>query len=556
MIDPREAVRSDSRLMTWRARDSMKASLAWGLLVLAIALSLGIRFRLLDTPLERDEGEYAYVAQLVLDGTSPYAAAYSMKTPGVALAYAPFIALLGDTPAAIRTCLMLVNAATIWLIFLFARRLHGTVEGAVAAAVFSVLSLGPGTQGLFANAEHFVNFFAVAGLLVLLRARESRRRGGCLAAGALLGLAILMKQHGIAFAAFGGLILLVPRPGSPYRRSLLLFFALGAFLPISMLALTLWWTEGLDSFLFWSIEYAWRYLSFVTPGEGVGFGLNGLVGVIASAPFAWLLALFGLCALAWDPSSRLRAGFLLAFGAFSFAAVSPAFRFRPHYFLYLLPVVSLWAAVGTAALARLLAPRDRARWQEAVQIALVVFVLGASLNQHSEMLFRMSPDEVSASSFGPNPFPEAVEVSRVLRERSDPGDRIALLASEPEIYFYTHLRSAAPFLYMTELLRDQEISLVLQREMIAAVEVARPRYFVFSSRFDPFTGASRRGAPLFRWARAVVRREFTRIGVVEIRRDGPSRYQWGENVPMPRGATDWLMVYERTSPAQPPLNQL
>ncbi len=41
--------------------------------------------------------------QLVLDGVSPYAAAYSIKTPGVALVYAPFVRLLGDTPVLIRS---------------------------------------------------------------------------------------------------------------------------------------------------------------------------------------------------------------------------------------------------------------------------------------------------------------------------------------------------------------------------------------------------------------------------------------------------------------------
>ena len=534
----------------------MKASIAWGMLALAVALSFGIRFRLLDTPLERDEGEYAYIAQLVLDGVSPYASAYSMKTPGVALAYAPFIAWLGDTPAAVRASLIVVNAATIVLIFFFACRLLGTAEGAVAAVVFSVLSLGPGAQGLFANAEQFVNVFTMGGLVVLLGARESGGYSRCLAAGVLLGLAILMKQHGIAFAAFAGALLLLRREGTRWQLSHFVFFALGGLVPITLLVVTLGWAGGLDSFRFWSIEYAWRYLSVVTPGDGVRFGLNGLGRVIASAPFAWLLALFGALACAWDPISRSRAGFLLAFSGCSIAAVALGLRFRPHYFLFLLPAVSLWAAVGTTAFARLLAPRDRAGWQAAAQIVLVVFALGASLAQHRELLFRMSPEEVSATSFGSNPFREAVEVSRVLRERSDRNDRIAMLASEPEIYFYSHLRSASPFLYMTELLRDQEISRTLQREMIAAFEQARPRYLVISSRFDPFQRGPWRDTPLYEWARGAVRREFVRIGVVEIRRDGPSRYHWGENLTMPPRNSDWLMVYERAARTQPAANHL
>ncbi|MCP3982767.1 MAG: hypothetical protein GY723_00165, partial [bacterium] len=57
----------------------------WLTLLLVVLTTLAIRVRLLDVPLERDEGEYAYVAQLLLDGVPPYQQAYTMKLPGVAL---------------------------------------------------------------------------------------------------------------------------------------------------------------------------------------------------------------------------------------------------------------------------------------------------------------------------------------------------------------------------------------------------------------------------------------------------------------------------------------
>lgn len=41
-----------------------------------------IRYRLLALPLERDEGEYALMGQLILKGIPPYEMAYSMKLPG------------------------------------------------------------------------------------------------------------------------------------------------------------------------------------------------------------------------------------------------------------------------------------------------------------------------------------------------------------------------------------------------------------------------------------------------------------------------------------------
>ena len=50
--------------------------------VIVFDLVIAIRIRLLGIPLERDEGEYAYAGQLMLQGIPPYKLAYNMKFPG------------------------------------------------------------------------------------------------------------------------------------------------------------------------------------------------------------------------------------------------------------------------------------------------------------------------------------------------------------------------------------------------------------------------------------------------------------------------------------------
>ena len=55
---------------------------AWIVLaVIVLGLVIVIRIRLLGIPLERDEGEYAYAGQLLLQGIPPYKLAYNMKFP-------------------------------------------------------------------------------------------------------------------------------------------------------------------------------------------------------------------------------------------------------------------------------------------------------------------------------------------------------------------------------------------------------------------------------------------------------------------------------------------
>ena len=87
-------------------------------------------------PLERDEGEYAYLGQLILRGEWPYVAAHNMKLPGIYYAYAAILALLGQTDVAIRVALVVVNAATIVLVAALTRRLVGEIASLTARTAF------------------------------------------------------------------------------------------------------------------------------------------------------------------------------------------------------------------------------------------------------------------------------------------------------------------------------------------------------------------------------------------------------------------------------------
>jgi hypothetical protein len=56
--------------------------------LLVMAATALLRIHLIGTPLERDEGEYAYAGQLMLQGIPPYKLACNMKLPGTYAAYA------------------------------------------------------------------------------------------------------------------------------------------------------------------------------------------------------------------------------------------------------------------------------------------------------------------------------------------------------------------------------------------------------------------------------------------------------------------------------------
>src|SRR3989337_3416602 len=129
----------------------MKSRLQGAALAAIIAASFVLRLQVMDIPFERDEGEYAYAAQLMLDGVPPFKEAYNMKFPGIYAVYAAMIFLFGQTHWGVPLALACVNAATIVLVFLIGRRLFDPVAALAAAFMFAMLSFLPSVQGIMDN---------------------------------------------------------------------------------------------------------------------------------------------------------------------------------------------------------------------------------------------------------------------------------------------------------------------------------------------------------------------------------------------------------------------
>src|SRR5262249_36225012 len=214
----------------------------WILLAVIIAVVVLLRIHFLAIPLERDEGEYAYAGQLMLQGIPPYRLAYNMKFPGVYAAYAFIMWIFGESSIGIHLGLLIVNLATIAIVFLIVRRLMGMIAGIAAAASYAILSAGPSVLGLAAHATHFVMLPTLLGALVLLNPVLTKKM--VFVSGILFGAALLMKQPAIFFICFGATYLLFRdwRARLAFRQTLLrnALFITGSVLPLAGTVFWLW----------------------------------------------------------------------------------------------------------------------------------------------------------------------------------------------------------------------------------------------------------------------------------------------------------------------------
>jgi 4-amino-4-deoxy-L-arabinose transferase-like glycosyltransferase len=435
-----ERTESETRRRIW-------AFVLFGVAALLVA---ALRLRIADFPLERDEGEYAYFAQLLLQGVPPYAQAYTMKMPGTSTVYALALSLFGQTAFAIRLGLLLASLGTMALVFALGRRLVGEWAGAIAGAVYGLSSLSISVLGIAAHATHFVALFAAAGLLVLLRAIETRRAWQLFASGALLGIACTMKQHGVVFAAFGALWLLVESrvelataPRAALRR--VAAYCAGAAAPLAGVAIALTVAGVFDRFWFWNFVYAASYAT-AEPLEYALENLGSALGHMQSLFGFAALAGLGLLAPLFDPQARRPVRFLAALLLFSALAVVPGGYFREHYFIAMLPAVALLTGLGASALAHVAGRLATA--------ALVLVAAAWMLASERQPLFTLPPLEFSRVVYGANPFPESIAVAEFVKAHTEPDERVAVLGSEPQIYFYARRRSASGHIYMYGLMEE------------------------------------------------------------------------------------------------------
>jgi len=519
---------------------------AWLAVAAVVTAAAAVRLRLLDVPLDRDEGEYAYFGQLLLGGVPPYALAYNLKLPGIYGVYAAVMAVFGQTPAGIRAGLIVITSATTVGISLLGMRLAGPGVGVAAAAMFAALSLDPKLLGIAAYAEHFALLPVVAGALVLWRAARDRRLAVVLAAGILFGVGLLVRQSAALFVAGGVVYLLVREIGAePPRvgraRAVAVFLA-GAVAPLALTCAGLLAAGTFRTFWFWAFSYAPYYQADAAAGWS---NLARTLGAVApSTSVALALAGVGLGAAVRD-RRRDWSVLVLTLAASSVLGTMMGLQFRPHYFLIALPAVALLAGLGLRTLAELLAAWRPGRLHWALPGALLLAALVQPLNASRAVLFQLTPHQVSRAIYGRNPFPESVEIARYIREHSGADDRIAVVGSEPQIYFYSSRRSATGYIYTYPLMEIQPYASSMQREMIREIEAAAPRFLVFVSATKSWVVRPGSDRTIFGWF-AAYQRGFTRVGVVDIVSPHETVYRWGEAARDYAPRSDvWLMVFER-----------
>jgi len=428
----------------------------WGAWALIACVYVACRFNIIAIPLDRDEGLFGYIGQVILDNGVPYRDAIDHKPPGAYYLYALGLLLFPATPSGVHLFLHLYNFLTLIAVYFLARLFAGTRgPGLWSAFAYAVMSSSPLVQGYAASTEMLM---LLPLTLSLLCAVSAVRRGSLLWAilSGICGAATFWTKHtGAVFALFGVVCLLFPAlvQGRMQGKKPRAAAALGGawftgFAGLSLLVTGYFYGKGaFDAFVYWNFTHNYYYGTGQGLFESLPKAWAAVLQIITENPFVVGTMLLGVLMPAVRRDAR--GYFSLLFIAASFVATLPGYAYK-HYFAQIVPAAALASGVGFVWLGGALRGKQT---QRSVLALCALAALAVPLWLQSGYYFTKSPEELSRDFFSVNPFPETVDAGAFIAQHTAPEDSVFIFGSEAQILFYARRRSASPFALLYPLTR-------------------------------------------------------------------------------------------------------
>lgn len=312
------------------------------LLVLASFIGF-FRWQSLELPMDRDEGTIAYMAKNMSAASLPYKDIFDYRPPLIYHIYKTAFSIFGTSADGIRYFTMLYVIFTALLVYMLARSVSASAFYAMLSSLFYTVFLhNYMMQGLGSYPEMFAQFPILASILFAMTKEKDYEHVSFFLSGFLAATALAIDTTAIFFILAPALYCIF-FCGKKRWNSLIWYLA--GFLTLIFLAFNWLLYKGvLKEFFDDVISYGTYFIingvhdsSFVIIKLGMGmFTLQNIV-LIAGVLYTGVKAF-----------RRSAAGYYMFLSAAFVTLFSGVMLFRgiyPHYYLILIPVMSLATAV-------------------------------------------------------------------------------------------------------------------------------------------------------------------------------------------------------------------
>jgi 4-amino-4-deoxy-L-arabinose transferase-like glycosyltransferase len=453
-----------ARRRWWRRAGIGEAAVLFGLFLVLGAPNLVY-------PFGTDQGEYAYIAQRMLDGQVIYRDVFNVKPPVTHLIHALALEIFGQGMVALRLLDWLWQAATAVTIGLIARRLYQ--RRYVALITGLVYGIGYYSVDFWhsAQTDGFVNLPIALSVLAFLAALTREHWWLWLLSGLLVGIAVLTKYPIGLMLPFMMLLLPLIRDLNRQTAVRWLYLGLGFSLPLLFFLANLALRGGLTDFLQTQLGYIPHYNSgFVTDRSYLAYTWERFVlywdlrGALQLFALFWLAeVLLSGIADRWPREQWI----VPLWGLVGLVYPAVQNHYNEGHLHTLLPPLALMSGHLIGNLESLLGrhwPRIRplAPWAGLVLLIALFYLPQSPYEQRdagrkfADLWAVASGEKELKDNYLTGPYGTylagfsaraIVEAGDFLREQTAPGEEIFVWGFEPAVYYLSDRDSASRFIY-------------------------------------------------------------------------------------------------------------
>lgn len=446
----------------------------WFLIIFFSLLSVTPRFFYLNVPFERDEGVYAYTAQIIGDGGLPYKNSFDHKPPLIHYIYFLSFKLFGYNIAAPRiTAIFFMLIASI-LTFALTQEITNSFFASIIAMLFLGLSTSsPAYTGFNTNTEIFTIPFTVGGLLFLIW--SSKTPVFYFLSGVSFGIGFMIKQPMITIAVIAFIPAIVNIHRDRYKSYVsFLFYPLGFITPFLVFIFYFISCGILDFFLSDAFYYNFNYIRGPSFADAFFFLKTRMLNILKLDAILWICGSIGIFVFCFSNSDKsYKVNFLMALIG-SGLSVAMGGYFYSHYFLFFVPFLSIGVGLGVG---KLINTKSHSIVVFSSMLILIIYIF------FNFPYFLMSKKDILEKSYGAlMPFNQSQKLGNYLK--SIVHNKTAfIIGSEPEIYFYANLKSPTRFSYFYPLMQKSKTVQRYREELLKDLKSNMPDYLIFVCNF-------------------------------------------------------------------------
>jgi hypothetical protein len=432
------------------------------------------RFNTITSPFESDEGEYAYSAQLLHDGGTPYKEAFMQKPPMIIYTYY-FSQFISDDTYMPRLFAFIFLVLTILTIADLLQKEYGWRSSVIFLIIFPPLVSLPLFSGLDAQPEVFLLLPLATSVWCYFKWIQTKNLWWLAAVGGFSAIACFFKPIIIPAVFFVMVWALFTKKNKQnilsqtVKRFISMFF--GFLVLTTMIVFPIAMRGGL-SFMWNSVFTYNYYYSFV-----MGLQFSRFYLVLSTL---WPIILTAV----WFTYRKIK-NWVFWLGFFITSLVGTFSSYLLHYYIIVLPAISIIFAIAIDDLFNYTELqnsniRKNNYFAFGFSLLVVIFLWFPYINR-----FSMNSEETVFDQFGFLPFRESHMMAEKLQEITSPNDKVFIYGNEPQILYYAHRKNIDRFVITYPFFLNNPYKNKYIHEMEADLQNTSPKVIITEGGIPP-----------------------------------------------------------------------